>query len=613
MNCLRNIFFTVLMFFVSFFCFSQKNKETDTTIINQLLAKAAYFKNINPDSSFFFTQKSMELSIKLASSKYISLSSQSLGKCYIFKEDFGKSTFFFLEALKIEEKRRDNKRIADLYLDLGSIYQLMEKFNKSMEYYTNALYIFEKDKDTINIAKSIAQIGSLHSSREFCENRTKTQKKEDFKLAQSYFEKALLLYKLVNYKPGIMSVYHKIGGTYNKQAKPEKAVWYLTKSLSYYRKINNWHGIIQILYNLGRSYCQLRQYDKSINCFLESIKESKARNFTEGIQFIYEELAYTYDKAGEYKNARDYYVNYMIIRDSIYNNEKSNQIFELETKYQTEKKEKEILTLTLIEKKKNLFISILVSLIAIIILFAYYIILKIRTKKKIAEQNIEIKEQKIKDLKREHQLLSTQLVLEGEETERKRIARDLHDGLGGLLSGVKLTFSNIKGNIVISNNNVKDFDHALDMLDTSIKELRRVAHNMMPEGLVKFGLKDALADFCESLNSSCSMKVKFQFFGEFKRMEQKLETGAYRVVQELINNAVKHSEATELLVQMMQEASRLCIIVHDNGKGFDLKTSQKGTGIGLNSVKTRIDSLNGHIDIYSEKGKGSEFTIEFNL
>ncbi|OIP02385.1 MAG: hypothetical protein AUJ97_06005 [Bacteroidetes bacterium CG2_30_32_10] len=602
-----------MFLFSSLLCLSQTKTASDTNAINQLLAKANRFIDLNTDSAFLYASKAMAFALKGSSSKHISLSSESLGNCYVLKEDFGKATYFFVEALKIEEKRQDNRRIADLQNDLGRIYQLLENFKKSLQYYSKALYIYEKYKDTLNIAKTIRHIGSLYSSREFCETRTSQQKHEDFTTALEYYVKSLYLSTLINNQASIIADYSSLGRIYNKLAQPQKAIWYLTESLEYYQKNENWNEITEILYNLGRSYCQLKQYDQSAKYYLQCIDEGNKRHLTQGIQFVYEELAYTYDMAGDYKNARDSYVKYMTIRDSIYNNKKSLQIFELETKYQSEKKEKEILSLNLKEKKQNQFISILVFILLTIILLGLYIILKVRTKRIIAEQTVEIKEQKIRELKREHQLISTQLVLEAEEIERKRIARDLHDGLGGLLSGVKLSFSNIKGNMIIPSKNVKSFDNALDMLDTSIKELRRVAHNMMPEGLVKFGLKDALAEFCESLNASLSMKVKFQFFGEFKRIEQKVEIGAYRIVQELMNNAVKHAEADELMVQMVQEPTRLCLIVQDNGKGFDTNAVKQGNGIGLSSVKTRIDALNGRIDIHSEIGKGSEFTIEFNF
>jgi two-component system NarL family sensor kinase len=607
------IIITVYTAITTAYCFSNTNDLSDTAVVNQYLAFAFKFKDTNPDSSFYFAQKSLDLSLSISSAKYISLAYQSLGRCYIIKEDFGKATNYFLEALKIEESRKDSKRIAELNDNLGYIYYLMENFKKSLDYYTISLEIFEKNKDTLNLANTISHIGNLHSSREFCEKRTEKQKIEDNNIALSYHEKALHLLEKIGNTAGIISVYNNLGVDYNNLQQPGKAVIYFTKAYDYYKSTENWNGIIQVMTNLGRSYCQLKQFEKSEKYFLESINESIKRNLTEGIQFIYEELSYTYDQAGEYKKARDYYVKYMIVRYSVYNNEKSKQIFELETRYQTEKKEKEILALNLKEKKQSQFIYILVSIILLILLTALYIIFRIRTKRKIAEQTIQLKEQRISELKKEHQLLSTQLVLEGEETERKRIARDLHDGLGGLLSGVKMSFNSVKGNLVLTGKTVKDFDTAIEMLDTSIKELRRVAHNMMPEGLVKFGLKEALADFCETLNSSLSMKVKFQFFGEFIRIEQKLEIGVYRIVQELVNNALKHAEAEEIIVQMVQEPVRLSIIVQDNGKGFDIKSLDKASGIGLSGVRTRIDALNGRIDIYSESGKGSEFTIEFQL
>jgi two-component system, NarL family, sensor kinase len=171
----------------------------------------------------------------------------------------------------------------------------------------------------------------------------------------------------------------------------------------------------------------------------------------------------------------------------------------------------------------------------------------------------------------------------------------------------------MKGNAILPNESVNDFTHALGLLDLSIIELRKVAHYMMPETLLKSGLKDALSNFCENLNTSNTMNIRFQFIGKFERVEQKLEIGIYRILLELVTNAIKHSGAVELIVQMVQETNRLCLIVQDDGKGFEVNSVFKGKGLGLNNVKSIIESLNGRIDIYSEPGKGTEFIIEFNL
>src|SRR5206468_5605274 len=129
----------------------------------------------------------------------------------------------------------------------------------------------------------------------------------------------------------------------------------------------------------------------------------------------------------------------------------------------------------------------------------------------------------------------------------------------------------------------------LDMLDTSIQELRRVAHNMMPEDLVKFGLDEALKDYCNNLNNSHILNVRYQSFGMEQRIEGNIEIIIYRIIQELLNNIFKHAKATEVLVQLLREENRLSITVEDNGKGFDIHDLEKTKGAGWANIRNRID------------------------
>lgn len=169
---------------------------------------------------------------------------------------------------------------------------------------------------------------------------------------------------------------------------------------------------------------------------------------------------------------------------------------------------------------------------------------------------------------------------------------------------------NIKGNAIITKEAIDMYDHALGLLDTSIRELRHVAHNLIPETLFKYGLKHTLSDFCDVVREQ-SLKVKFAFYGIEKRYEEKLEIASYRIVQELVNNALKHSEATEVDVQLISEEERLSITVQDNGKGFDLTTQNLSTGKGLANIRARVASFGGHFDLSSEHGKGTEAFVEF--
>jgi len=604
-------FLTSFLFFCSNTSFSNNPQLADTVLVNKYISETNRYFNDNPDSTFYFANKALELATKLGSQEHIALANQYLGRYYISKEDLGKATNYFLNALKIEETLKKEKRIADLYDELGIVYCYMENFNKSLQYYTNAQTIYKKYNDNFAIAKTIIHIGLLHGNREFCETRTTPQKAIDYQTAIDLFMVAKKMMEKIGNKGGVAKCNHNLAAVYSRFLQPEKAYQCILKSIEYYREVKDWSGLTGALHNLGTTYRKLKKYDKSIESYLESSKIAKEHNLTGGIQFLYESMAQTYDEAKDYKNARDYYVKYMILRDSIYNAEKSKQMFELETKYQSEKKEKEILSLTYQKKRKNLYLIILVAIFVISVLTGSYILHQVRSKRIIAEQANKINEQKIQQLEKDHQLIATQLVLQGEETERSRLARDLHDGLGGLLSGVKLTLSNMKGNVVLPSESFDLYNKALGMLDSSITELRRVAHNMMPEALVKFGIKDALGDFCNSLDNR-QIKVNFQYFGIEKRFDQKIEISLYRIAQELINNAFKHSQATELIVQLIQEENRVNLTVQDNGKGFNTDILRTSKGSGVANIRSRVESLNGRFDLVSQPDKGTEVSIEFN-
>lgn len=595
------------------FGFSKKLAAVDqpNQQIEKYLEKASGYFNQIPDSCVFYAQKALGLAQKLNLPKYISLAQHKLGAYYVSKEDYIKATQYFLDAIKIEEQRKDPKRIASLNSDLGLVYSYLENFNKALTYYSGALETYQKLKDTIYIAGTLSRIGFLYRSREFCEKRTEEQKHTDFNTALQYTQKALKLFEQQKNASGITVCNNNLGTIYSCLGQPDKATRYIKAALDYYRQHNSWDDIAGTLYNLGRTYNVLKDYRNALDCFNESLKIAKEHNLTGGIQFLYEAMSDAYTNAKDYKNARDFYVKYMTIRDSVYNAEKSKQMFELETRYQAEKKEKEIIRLTLLKKRRDLWIIILTGSFIITLLGGMYAFSRIRSKRIIAEQTNRINEQRIKELEKHQQLIATQMVLQGEETERSRLARDLHDGLGGLLSGVKLTLSGIKGNVLLSPESVNSYNKALNMLDSSIQELRRVAHNMMPEALVKFGLKDALSDFCHGI-ANHEIEIKFQHFGADPRFESKIEIGIYRIAQELINNALKHSRATLILVQLIQEDDRVCLTIQDNGKGFDVEILKTSKGAGIANIRSRVESLNGVFDLISKPEKGTEATIEFH-
>ena len=161
--------------------------------------------------------------------------------------------------------------------------------------------------------------------------------------------------------------------------------------------------------------------------------------------------------------------------------------------------------------------------------------------------------------------------------------------------------------------NQQAFERSMDMLDSSIKEMRRVAHNMMPEALVKFGLDTALKDFCNEINQNGIVKIDYQSIEmENAEIDQTTAINIYRIVQELINNILKHASAKSAFVQVTNTNGQLSVTVEDDGKGFDTSILTLEKGMGWNNIQSRIKFLNGKIDVQSDPGKGTSIHFELN-
>ena len=237
----------------------------------------------------------------------------------------------------------------------------------------------------------------------------------------------------------------------------------------------------------------------------------------------------------------------------------------------------------------------------------------LRHRQQLAKQQDELQQQHIRELEKDKQLVAVDAMLKGQEDERSRLAKDLHDGLGGLLSGVKFSLSNMKDNLIITPDNKAVFERSLDMIDTSIKELRRVAHNMMPEMLTRFGLDEALKEYCNTVNATKLVSVKYQSHGMEARLDKATEIIIYRIIQELLNNILKHAAASQTFIQLIQDNNRLNIVVEDNGAGFDTAILKNSTGAGWANIRSRVEYLKGQLDIHSDAGKGTLVNMEFNL
>jgi signal transduction histidine kinase len=180
-----------------------------------------------------------------------------------------------------------------------------------------------------------------------------------------------------------------------------------------------------------------------------------------------------------------------------------------------------------------------------------------------------------------------------------------------MLSGIKYAFNNMKGNLLMTPDNSMAFERSMDMLDSSIRELRRVAHNMMPETLVKSGLDTALRDFCNDVQQSGAVKVAYRSIGlQELPVDQTVAITIYRIVQELLGNIIRHASAKQAIVQVSHQDGILAITVEDDGKGFDPTQLGRTGGMGWENIRNRVEFLKGKLDLHSKPGQGTSVHIE---
>jgi signal transduction histidine kinase len=296
----------------------------------------------------------------------------------------------------------------------------------------------------------------------------------------------------------------------------------------------------------------------------------------------------------------------MAFETKVFNESLQQKEAALRIRYETEKKDTQILLQRTELQRKTVFNYLLICGAAALLLISLLSYRTYRQKQKLQQLRID-------ELETQQQLLAAEAVMKGEEQERTRLAKDLHDGLGGMLSGIKYSFQTMKGNLIMTPENQQAFERSMDMLDSSIKEMRRVAHNMMPEALVKFGLDTALRDFCDDINRSGALKVSYQSIGmEQVQVEQSVAISIYRIAQELLNNTMKHAGASSAIVQLSKTVAGLDITVEDDGKGFDTTILKATRGIGWSNILSRVEYLKGRMDVQSVPGKGTSVHVEID-
>lgn len=539
------------------------------------------------DECLSAAQKGVSLSKKINDSASFGAFQSAIGRAYYFKGNYDSAATYYYKAIDILRKKGDQSKLAAALNDLGRLYRKTRDLERALQIYDEAFSIYKNLNDEEGMGTILNESGVVF------------EYKEDYEEAISRYKRSLSTRQKMNDTVGIAYSLNFIGGAYTQQKKFKEAEDYLVRSLELRKKLKDSFTIALSYSDLGYMYKEQNSFDKAIEEYNQSNIIAINMKFADLLLSNYRELAIITEKKGDYSQSLDYYKKQAALKDSIYSGEKMKQIEQLNAKYQTEKKEQQLkLQQTQISRKNFLLLGISIAS-ALLVLFGFTFHRKRQLQNKMMLQTEVMKQQDI----------AARAVINAEENERKRIAADLHDGVGQMMSAAKMNLSAFENEISFKDDSQKmSFDRLIGLVDESCKEIRSVSHQMMPNALLKSGLASAVKEFIDKIDNRI-LKINLHAEGLNERLDSNTETVLYRVIQECVNNVIKHSGADNLDISLIRDADGIAATVEDNGRGFNTSDKQKFEGIGLKNIRSRVEFLKGSVDFDSSPGKGTLVAI----
>lgn len=569
-----------------------------------------YYQDTNKEKSAESFQKAIEALSKLKNKKahlYVSLSWYHYGIIQKNKEGYPFLIKTMLEkSIPIAEKYGDGKILGFLYTQLALMLTYNAEFLKAEIYNKKALHILESD------APHSTELfyAYLNTNSNYCYQAKCNSGKQ-------FLDKAGGMIRPYPNSSSNTFYYYNRALYFIGQQEHKEALQMIEKGLSYAKKNNQKLQIQMFYFHKYDIFKKLKKYTEAKSLLEEILAEKTLARDLNNRKTIYSHLSAINETMGNPSQALVWERKYSALNDSLNAENVKLEINKLETKFNTSEKEKKIAFLNAEKNqkqmevnKKNSYLWVLSLILSLFLSLLLFLFILYKNNKNLSEQKEINLQQKIKDIKQKEQLTLTKAILEGEERERERIAKDLHDGLGGMLAGVKINLSTWSSNHLNPEKD-KDFYRILGQLDMSVSELRHVARNLMPESLLNFGLETALHDLCEFYGRK-DLEIDFQAIDIDKTLPLNIQLNIYRIVQELLANAIKHAEANNIFLQCSQSEENFLITIEDNGKGFNKHAEKTTKSMGLRNLNNRVNYLRGKMEVSSDN-QGTTINIELNI
>lgn len=557
------------------------------------IAKRRIEKNDLNGASLAFENQAYYAATKYARANCYS----NAGNVQIMRADYEQAATFFYKGLRILENDTTKigyEKYLRIYTGLAIVNQFLKQEAKQLYYLRMGEQIARREKLDQLLLEFLLNTASYYEQR----------KQSD--TAMRYLVEAEAICDKINDAEAKIDVLALRGSIYNNMHKYAEGITYHQAALNLAEKSKGYkreHNIIVTSYFVGNDLNLLGKFSQAEAIMVAALQKAYAAHDRHNILAAYVILANTYKAEGNYRKALACKDSIIAINDLLTGLEKATVIDQMDIKYKTAEKDKQIAQNQVIiaqQKnriaRKNILMLSATGGVVLLLLLSAMLYLQVRNRQKNAD--------------RDSKIALLKATVAGGDQERSRLARELHDGIGGMLSAAMMRFSTIhhENQDVIK---TAAYGDTMRILSEMGDEIRKTAHNLMPDILMKQTLPEAVLAFCNSVQEAGVRKIDFQCYGWFDDLTQGHKLNLYRVIQELIKNVMAHADASHILVQLLRNEKKLMVSVEDNGKGFAVN-EVKG-GIGLHNIRTRVNSLDGHLIIESRPGKGTTVIIELEL
>lgn len=558
----------------------------------------AYDIKSMPDSALHWYALALEHALSSGNRKTEAGALNNIGLIYWNRGQADKAIDHYIRAASIFEELGNDMGLANAYNNIALILHDDEQDERSLRYNRQALAVRLRIGHTYGVAASYANIAQIYL---FADEPVLDS-------AEHYINLAIPLKQQLKDSYGLARAYNSLADVFLARQQYDSALAYFHRTLNIQKSIDNAEGYASTFYNIAAVYRKMN-LDRPMLAFLDSAQAvAEMQQDVSLLWKIYAAKAKTLSRLGRYQEAYPYWMRYETIKDSLLNIERSSKIAELETRYRTAEQERELSEKKAalaeaklkVENRTKWIIGLLSGLLVLTVLG--FAMLQRSKRRSQAEKDAAIIAERERGL---------EAIIEATEEERKRIAKDLHDGVVQSLTGVSLRLQRVFGHIKgISPKEMDEATASKAMLNDAISELRTISHQMMPRVLSEQGLVPAMDDMLQKTLGSTTIKYEFEHHKvDGQRYAENVEVSLYRICQELINNIIKHSDAKAVSVQLLQTSSHLVLVVEDNGKGFNFEDVANRNGIGLMNISSRAKAIRGEVNYQPSPEQGTVATV----